>query len=269
MHLKFYVAAAVAVFFDMSTALVAAAAQFDAPMQPRVESVTIHASELRLGMTEQEMSRIMGEPIRATDYMAGGVKRRKLDFSGPIPSTVVIANGEVSRVAVDVFQVDKGDLPAFSRKAWPGMATSAVRRSLGDPSDIRHYAFFGIKLDQWVYAGSVEPEVSLFFAADRVIAKTLGRRIPRDIFQVRLPGPPLQPRNLTEGPRVGMAIDDVQALYGEMKLHVGYVFNGQRASRVIFETRTQGSFTAVTFVDGRLIEFEDLGRLPDAGFLGR
>ncbi|MDI4236015.1 hypothetical protein OZ411_24700 [Bradyrhizobium sp. Arg237L] len=265
MQLKLFITAAMAVFFDISIALLAAAAQSDAPKPPHVEFITVPAGQLHLGMTEQEVIRIMGEPARVVGYDAGGISRRKLEFFGAIPSTVTLSDGKVSHVKLDVFQVEKSDLPLISRKAWPGMASTAVRRSFGEPSRICHYTFFGIKLDQWVYDILGEPEVSVFFAADRVIAKTLGRHIPQDIFQVRLPAVP-QPRDSFEGPRAGMAIADVQALYGETKLHVDYVFNSQPASRVIVEIRAKGSFAAFTFVDDRLVEFEDLGRLPDEVF---
>jgi hypothetical protein len=35
---------------------------------------------------------------------------------------------------------------------------------------------------------------------------------------------------------------------------------------MIIETRAKGSFVAFTFVDDRLIAFEDLGSLPDEVF---
>ena len=265
MQSKLLIAAAVAVLFDISSALVTAAARFDAPMPPHVEFIATPAGQLHLGMTEQEVTRIMGEPARIAGCDAAGISIRKLEFPGAIPGTVTLSGGKVSRVGLDVFRVEKSDLPIFTRKAWPGMASSAVRRSLGEPSRIRHYIFFGIALDQWVYDRSGEPEVSLFFAADRVAAKTVGSRIPQDIFQVRLPAPPL-PSGQADGPQVGMAIDDIRAFSGEVKLHVDYVANGRPASRFVFECRANRSFTALTFVDGRLIEFEDLGQLPDEVF---
>ncbi len=260
MQLKLFITAAMAVFFDISIALVAAAAQSGAPEPPHVELMTVPAGQLHLGMTEQEVVRIMGEPARVVGYDAAGISGRKLEFFGVIPSTVTLSDGKVSHVKLDVFRVEKDDLPAISRKAWPGMASGSVRRSLGEPSRICHYTFFGIKLGQWVYDTLGEPEVSVFFAPDRVIAKTLGRRIPQDIFQVRLPAP--QPSDWAEEPRAGVAVAE------ETKLHVDYVFNGQSASRIIFERRAKGSVTGFTFVDNRLVEFENLGRLPDEVFRG-
>src|SRR5262249_51401594 len=147
-----------------------------------------------------------------------------LEFFGAIPSTVTLSDGKVTRVRLDAFRADGSDLPMLSRRAWPGMASSAVRRSLGEPDRIFLYTFFDIKLDQWVYDWAGKSEVSLFFVADRVIAKTVGRQIPQDIFQVRLPAPP-QGREWAEEPRAGMALGDVQALYGEAKLRVDYVFS--------------------------------------------
>jgi hypothetical protein len=82
------------------------------------------------------------------------------------------------------------------------------------------------------------------------------------------------PAHRGEGPlpavRVGMTASDVQALYGAVKYRSDYVFNGQPASRVVFEPRGKGTFAGVTFVDGVVTGFEDLGRLPDdPSFQGR
>jgi hypothetical protein len=49
-----------------------------------------------------------------------------------------------------------------------------------------------------------------------------------------------------------------------------YVLNGQPASREVYESRSNKTFVAYTFVDGVMTEFEDLGRMPDdASFQGR
>ena len=268
MQWKLFVTVAVVVVVDMSLSPMAAGAQLDEPMPPRVEFATIPAGQLHLGMTEQEATRIMGEPARIAGYDSGGINARKLEFSGAISTKVTLSDGKVSRVALDVFQVEKGDLPLFSRKAWPGTTSGVVRRALGEPGDIRHYTFFGINLDQWVYDGAGGPEVSIVFAADRVIAKRIGRSIPPDIFQVRLPAPP-RPQDETglRGPQVGMSMSDIQALYGEVKFRVDYVFKGQPAVHAIFETRARNSFVSLTFVDDRLIEAEDLGIIRDWSIL--
>jgi hypothetical protein len=67
-----------------------------------------------------------------------------------------------------------------------------------------------------------------------------------------------------------MTASDIAKLCGAVRFRVDYVFNGQPASRVVFETPAKGTFTSFTFVDGVVTGFEDLGRLPDdASFQGR
>jgi hypothetical protein len=267
MQWKLYLIAAIAVLFDMSMSLAAAAGQIDTPRPPHVEIATIPAGELRLGMTELDVTRIMGEPAKVTDYVADGFDKRRLEYQGSIPGKVTLSAGRTTGIVLDVFRMEKGDLPASSRKAWPGMASAAVRLVLGEPSDIRHHGFFGIKLDQWVYDRPGEEEVSLFFVEDRVVAKAIGQRIPQDIFEVRLPAQPEPAATIAStGPSMGMTIDDVRKLYGDVRLRVDYVLNGQDASRMIIETRAKGSFLTFTFVDNRLVAFEDLGPLPDDVF---
>jgi putative flavoprotein involved in K+ transport len=230
---------------------------------PHAALVSTPASGLYPGMTAQEVTRVMGEAAKEKRVVADGSESLRLEFSEKIPTEVTLSDGKLANVTVDVFRTDKGDLPAFSQKAWPGMASSAVRRMLGEPAEVLHHTFDGIDVDQWVYSHAGEACVSLYFRADRVIARAIGRDVPADLLQVDLP---LPPKARSKGPptaRVGMTEGDVEALYGGVKFRVDYVFNGQSASRVVFEPRGNGTFAGVTFVDGVVTGFEDLGLLPD------
>ena len=151
------------------------------------------------------------------------------------------------------------------------MTSSAVRHMLGEPTDILHHTFFGINVDQLVFAHAGETEVSVFLRADRVIAKSRGRDVPANLFRVDLPSPPLaQSAGPTTTPHVGLRASGIEAPYDAVKFRVDYVFNGQPASRVVFKTGRSGTYTGVTFVDGVVTEFEDLGpMLDEASFQGR
>jgi hypothetical protein len=165
----------------------------------------------------------------------------------------------------------KDALSSSIRKAWPGLAESAVRHVLGDPADVLHHTFFGINVDQWVFARAGEADVSVFLRDGRVVARAVGRDVPKHVFHVDLPS---QPDPESEGPlsspRVGMKASDIAKLCGPVKFRVNYVVNGQGASRVVFEPRGKGTFAGVTFVDGVATGLEDLGRLlDDSVFQGR
>jgi hypothetical protein len=111
------------------------------------------------------------------------------------------------------------------------MSSASVRHLLGTPSDVRTYAFFSIKLDQLIFRHPSEPDVSVFFVADRVVAEQAGGDVPVDIFRVLLPSP----RDATSEEEdegfvlVGMNASDVKARYGAMFLDVNYTFNDQPA----------------------------------------
>jgi len=68
-----------------------------------------------------------------------------------------------------------------------------------------HHTFFGIEVDQWISARAEDGDASIFFRADRVIARSVSRDVPADLFRVNLPTPP---QAGSEGsmrePRVGM-----------------------------------------------------------------
>ena len=70
-------------------------------------------------------------------------------------------------------------------------------------------------------------------------------------------------------PHLGMTARDIEEIYGAAKFRVDYVFNGQPASRVVFETAAKATWISFTFVHGVVTGFEDLGWLPDGSFQGR
>ena len=236
---------------------------------PTVDHVATPARQLDLGMTAGQVLRIMGEPTRTTAFSMDGRAQCKLEFAGAVPTRIILADGKISSVKLDVFRPDKTDLPAFGRAAWPGLAESTVQHMLGVPTEIRHYNLFGINVDQWIFARDGQADLSVFFRAGRVIARGRGHEVPGDLFRVELPSPP-QVKGPTLAPRLGMTTNDIEALYGAPHYRVDYVFNGQPSLRAVYEVRGSGTFTAVTFVDGVVTELEDLGTvLNDPVFQGR
>jgi len=235
-----------------------------APLPPRVNFVATPASRLHLGMTADEVIRVMGKSARQTDFAIGTTQIRKFELADAIHGQVILRDGKVTRVTLDVFRMEKDALSSSLRKAWPGLADSAVRRVLGEPTDVLHHTFYGINVDQWVFADAGEADVSVFLRDGRVVARMIGRDIPQDLFRVDLPskaGPESGGPLLS--PRVGMMAGDIAKLCRPVKFRVDYVVNGQGASRVVFEPRGKAAFVGVTFVDGIATELEDLGRLPD------
>jgi hypothetical protein len=167
--------------------------------------------------------------------------------------------------------MEEAALPSRLRQAWPGFASSVVRRALGEPTVRLRHTWFGIEVDQWVFSCPGEVEASVFFRADRVIARAVGRDVPADLFRVDLPSPPQgEGESPPFAPRVGMTETDIKELCGAPLYRVDYVFNGQAASHAVYQTGKQGTFTGFTIVDGVVTEFEDLGRMPDdPSFQGR
>jgi hypothetical protein len=243
----------------------------DAPLPPRVNFVATPARQLHLGMTADDVIRVMGKPARETDSAIGSTQIRKLEFADAIPGQVILSDGRLSRVTLDVFRMENDALPVFIRQAWPGFAISAVRRALGEPAAVFRHTFFGIEVDQWIYTSARDGDASVFFRDERVIARTIGRDVPAAIFQVALPSlSPAESEGPMREPRVGMTTHDVRELTGAPRFRVDYVRNGQPASREIYESRSNETFVAFTFVDGVMTEFENLAQMPDdASFQGR
>jgi hypothetical protein len=241
----------------------------DITSPPTVDRVPTPARQLDLGMTVDEVLRIMGEPTRTTAFGMDGRAHCKIEFAGAVPTKIILADGKLSSVKLDVFRPDKTDLPAFGRAAWPGLAESAVRHMLGVPTEIRHYNLFGINVDQWIFVRDGQADLSVFLRSGRVIARGSGREVPGDLFRVELPSPP-KGEGPTLAPRLGMTTNDIEALYGALHYRVDYVFNGQPSLHAVYKVDEKGTFTAATFVDGVVTELEDLGTVPnDPVFQGR
>src|SRR6516225_3326647 len=86
----------------------------DAMLRPTVDFVVIRESQLHLGMTVAEVTSIMGDATNTVNYVNhAGVPMQTLEFSTePIRSTITLANGKLSGLALDVFKVKRDDLPA-------------------------------------------------------------------------------------------------------------------------------------------------------------
>jgi hypothetical protein len=241
----------------------------DITLPPTVDHIATSARQLDLGMTAQQVLRIMGEPAKTTAFSMDGAEQCKLEFAGAVPTEIILTDGKMSSVKLDVFRPDKTNLPAFGRVAWPGLAESAARHVLGEPIEIRHHNLFGINVDQWVFVRAGQSDLSVFFRAGRVIARAIGREVPDDLFRVELPSPPKAEGRML-APRLGMTTKDIEELYGAPHYRVDYVFNGQSSLHAVYKVSETGTFTALTFVDGVVTELEDLGRMPDdPSFQGR
>jgi hypothetical protein len=241
---------------------IAASHASDTTSPPAVDHVATPARQLDLGMTAEQVLRIMGEATKTTAFSMDGTERCNLEFAGAVPTKIILADGKMASVKLDVFHPDKTDLPAYGRAAWPGLAESAVRQVLGVPIEIHHHNLFGINVDQWVFARAGQGDLSVYFRAGRVIARAMGRYVPNDLFRVELPSPP-QVEGQMLAPRLGMTTSDIEALYGAPLYRVDYVFNGRSSLHVVYKVSETGTFTALTFVDGVVTELEDLGRVPD------
>src|SRR5215469_6041956 len=108
----------------------------EAPLPPRVSFVTTPASHLHLGMTADDVIRVMGQVASETNVTIDATQIRKLEFTDPIPGQVILSNGKLKHVTLDVFRTEKHALPSSIRQAWPGLASSAVRRALGGPAAV-------------------------------------------------------------------------------------------------------------------------------------
>ena len=105
------------------------------PLPPHVGFVTTRASQLSPGMTVDDVTRVMGKATRESESAVGSAQIRRLEFADAIPGQVILRDGKVSRVTLDVFQAEQ-NVPSFLSPAWPGFSSSAVRRASANPQPV-------------------------------------------------------------------------------------------------------------------------------------
>jgi outer membrane protein assembly factor BamE (lipoprotein component of BamABCDE complex) len=244
--------------------------QSDLLLPPHVERIATKATQLYLGMPEDEVARAMGEPKAVAASESAGVELRVLrNTPERLPIKVTLSDGKVSAVALDIAGIDDPALAAYGRPVWSGMHRTAVLHIMGAPTEDRLRDSFGMKLEHMIFERSGLPDLSIFLIDDRVVTKQAGRALPPDIFHLSLPLAPSDADRATGSQddqsgrrqiRAGMSVHDVQAMYGEPKMRVPYSVKGRPAEYRIYETASNGQFACFTFIDDVLVGFADGGR---------
>ncbi|MBV9563786.1 MAG: hypothetical protein JOY90_25575 [Bradyrhizobium sp.] len=241
-------------------------------LPPRVESIATRATQLYLGMSEDEVARAMGEPTTVVTSESAGVELRVLKYAPErLPIKVTLSDGKISAVAFDIAEIDNPALPGYGRPVWSGMHRTAVLRIMGAPSEDRLRDSFGMKLEHMIFERPGLPDLSIFLVDDRVVTKQAGRALPPDIFRLSLPLAPSDADRATGSQgdqsrrrqiRAGMNVHDAQAMFGEPKMRVPYSVKGRPAEYRIYQTASDGQFACFTFIDDILVGFADGGRIP-------
>jgi hypothetical protein len=145
--------------------------QHQQPPAPRVAHVRVRATLLHWGMSPADIARVMAGPSRI-DAADDENTVRVLRYSAePIATTVTIADGKLSGVALDIAGVDDPALPNFTRAAWLGMSRTAVLQRLGSPAENHFRNCDGMNVEQMIFERSGEPDVGIFLIDGRVAAK--------------------------------------------------------------------------------------------------
>jgi hypothetical protein len=243
----------------------------DQLLPPRVERIATKATLLYLDMPEDELTRMMGAPTSAVGFESAGVAVHVLRYAlEPIPIKVTLSDGKILEVALDIVGIENPASPAYGRPIWSGMHRREVLRIMGVPIEDRLHDSFGIKLEHMIFERRGLPDLSVFLADERVVAKLAGRTLPPDILSMSLPLAPSDADRATYSQgdqsgrrqiRAGMAARDVQAMFGEPKMRVPYSVKGRPAEYRIHETASTGRFVCFTFIDNVLVGFADGGLL--------
>jgi hypothetical protein len=78
------------------------------PLPPHVSFVATPASQLLLGMTADDVTRVMGKAARETEFTVSSMRIRKLEFKGAIPGQVILKEAIVPLKAASKYLATGG-----------------------------------------------------------------------------------------------------------------------------------------------------------------
>jgi hypothetical protein len=238
-----------------------------------VSHVPLRASLLYDGMTLPEAKRIMGEPVARKAFADAEV----LSFNDEgVETRVTFLDDRLVGVSLDLAGMGHEALPGFARLVKAGMTKNGVTLLLGKPVEDRRWDSLGISLEQMVFKSEAADEVSVFLANGLVVKAQTGEGLPADLLRVTLPLHPVEAqaeaeigeaKNPPPQLRIGMALQELSALYGPPCRTEASSFKGLPTQYLLYDFRSGSGYLRVTFTGGALTEFEMRPQVtsPDLG----
>jgi hypothetical protein len=227
-----------------------------------VRHMPLRASRLYEGMTLPQVRSIMGEPVRRKAFADAEV----LTFSDEgVQARVTFLDDRLVGVSLDLAGIDEEALPRFARPVKAGMTRNGVALLLRKPVEDRQWESLGLSMEQIVFKSEGGDEASVFLANGLVVKVQTGENLPADLLRVTLPVDPIEAKagtpireaeGLAPALRIGMAPEEVRALYGSPCQTQTSSFKGLPTQYLLYELRGGSGYLRLTVTGGALTEFE-------------
>jgi len=173
----------------------------------------------------------------------------------PIRAEVVLTNGRVTAVELDLLLIDSRLLPAHGRIAKPTMVREAVLALLRKPNADETWMASGLKIEQMRFARTGESEFSVFLANGSVVDVRPGAERPAAIARVILPEA-VPDAEAGTGLRIGLNQRQAASLLGPAAWMVtASTVKGQPVLSATYRERDGCRLVSLTFTGGVLTSF--------------
>lgn len=219
-----------------------------------VHRINMRVTQLHAGADAAEVERVLSRPTAIFEGL--GTNNLVLDYEDePIPASVTLAAGHVTAIALDLFHINTGLLPAHARMVKPTMVRAGVLMLLGKPDADERWVASGIEIEQLLYTRSGEAGFGVFLADGLVVDVKPGAERPIDIEHVTLPVAIPDDSWGTEL-SIGLNPEQAASLLGAAALMpITSTLKGQPTRYATHHERNGDRFVSLTFTGGTLTTF--------------
>jgi hypothetical protein len=164
------------------------AARPEVDVRDVLQRIDLRVSLLHAGAEAADVERVLGRPTITTVVEDSPSDRRMLIYEDePVRTQVLITDGRVTAIALDLPHIDITLLPPHARVVKPMMMRAGVLALLGKPNAHELWTVSGLAIEQMMFARADQAEFSVFLADGLVVDVRPGAEKPPNIPHVALP----------------------------------------------------------------------------------
>ena len=221
-----------------------------------LQRIELRVSLLHAGAEAADVERVLGRPTTTKVVEESpGDKRMLVYEEEPVRTKVLLTDGRVTAIALDLPHIDITLLPAHARMVKPMMVRAGVLALLGRPNAEERWTVSGLAIEQMMFARADQAEFSVFLADGLVVDVRLGAEKPTNITHVVLPAA-IPDASVGSDLSIGLNPNQAAPLLGPTAwAATTSTFKGQAVLHATHIERDGHRLVSVTFTGGTLTAF--------------
>jgi hypothetical protein len=221
-----------------------------------LQRIELRVSLLRAGAEAADVERVLGRPTTTTVIEDSPGGRRVLVYAeAPVRTQVLLTDGRVTAIALDLPHIDITLLPAPARMVKPMMMRAVVLALLGRPNADERWTVSGRAIEQMKFARADHADFSVFLADGLVVDVRPGAERPPNILHVVLPAA-IPDASVGSDLSIGLNPNQAARLLGPAAwAATTSTFKGQPVLHATHFERDGHRLVSLTFTGGALTAF--------------